>query len=411
MNSAVNKKVLEEGILKRGVVGAGRGAVGGAIGGSLVGLAKGGIPGAVGGAIGGAGLGAAAGGGVNAAIGKDEDEDAETYNPQTIAAQRQAKINAASSRHFKKGLLPGAIGGAGVGALVGSRAGVPGALIGAGLGAGLGAVKGAIDDAHTARIAADVASQQADPNEVIEVTINGQKTKMPRKQFIALTQNPKLASAEANEHPVKEGMVGGAFKGLGKGAVGGAIGGGTLGAIGGGLVGGLPGALLGGAAGAFGGAATGATIGAPVGAVTDEDEDSIAKHTAKHIVITGAYGDVEGSLSVTPHELETLLNLVKSRLRKDTKVSLAKTLSDDEEVKAELSPKQKKIAAIAPPHDEITGADFAAMKKVNKENTDIKAFIKSITQKNYADANKYLKDIVDSKIKSKIESVRNDNLF
>jgi len=408
MNSAVNKKVLEEGILKRGVVGAGKGAVGGAIGGSLVGLAKGGIPGAVGGAIGGAGLGAAAGGGVNAAIGKDDDEDAETYNPQAIQAQRQAKINAASSRHFKKGLLPGAIGGAGIGALVGSRAGVPGALIGAGLGAGLGAVKGAMNDAHTARIAADVASPQADPDEEIEVTINGQKTKMPRKQFIALTQNPKLASAEANEHPVKEGMIGGAFKGLGKGAVGGAIGGGTLGAIGGGLVGGLPGALLGGAAGAAGGAATGATIGAPVGAVTDENEDSIAKH---NIVITGANGDVEGSLSVTPHELEMLLNLVKSRQRKDTKVSLAKTLSDDEEVKAELSPKQKKIAAMAPPHDKITGADFAAMKKVNKENTDIKAFIKSITQKNYADANKYLKDIVDSKIKSKIESVRNDKLF
>ena len=408
MNSAVNKKVLEEGILKRGVVGAGKGAVGGAIGGSLVGLAKGGIPGAVGGAIGGAGLGAAAGGGVNAAIGKDDDEDAETYNPQAIQAQRQAKINAASGRHFKKGLLPGAIGGAGVGALMGSRAGVPGAVIGGVLGAGLGAVQGAVTDARTARIAADVASQHADPDEVIEVTINGQKTKMPRKQFIALTQNPKLASAEANEHPVKEGMIGGAFKGLGKGAVGGAIGGGTLGAIGGGLVGGLPGALLGGAAGAAGGAATGATIGAPVGAVTDENEDSIAKH---NIVITGANGDVEGSLSVTPHELEMLLNLVKSRQRKDTKVSLAKTLSDDEEVKAELSPKQKKIAAMAPPHDKITGADFAAMKKVSKENTDIKAFIKSITQKNYADANKYLKDIVDSKIKSKIESVRNDKLF
>lgn len=219
---------------------------------------------------------------------------------------------------------------------------------------------------------------------------------------------------EENQTQVKEGIIGGAFKGAGKGALGGATALGTLGAIGGaGLAAAtnLPigaGALAGGLGGAKTGAVLGGTIGAPVGAVTDDDEEGAATH---NVVVTGANGEVEGSLSVTPHELEMLLNLVKSRQRKDTKVSLAKSLNDDEEVKAELSPKQKKIAAMAPPHDEITGADFAAMKKVKKENTDIKAFIKSISQKNYADANKYLKDIVDSKIKSKIESVRNEKLF
>lgn len=34
---------------------------------------------------------------------------------------------------------------------------------------------------------------------------------------------------------------------------------------------------------------------------------------------------------------------------------------------ADLSPKQKKIAAAAPPEDKITGADFAAMKKDKKD--------------------------------------------
>lgn len=288
----------------------------------------------------------------------------------------------------------GALGGAATGAALGSV--LPG------IGTGAGAVTGAIaGGASGAGIAA--AKKNNEDQELVDVVINGKKLRVP-----AAHVNQMLAAYGENEETVKEGMIGGAFKGLGKGAVGGAIGGGTLGAVGGAIAGGLPGALIGGGLGAAGGAATGATIGAPVGAVTDENEDSIAKH---NIVVTGADGQVEGSLSVTPHELEMLLNLVKSRQRKDTKVSLAKTLSDDEEVKAELSPKQKKIAAMAPPHDKITGADFAAMKKVNKENTDIKAFIKSITQKNYADANKYLKDIVDSKIKSKIESVRNEKIF
>ena len=38
-----------------------------------------------------------------------------------------------------------------------------------------------------------------------------------------------------------------------------------------------------------------------------------------------------------------------------------------EEAEQELSPKQRKIAAAAPPEDEITGADFAAMKKDKKD--------------------------------------------
>lgn len=38
-----------------------------------------------------------------------------------------------------------------------------------------------------------------------------------------------------------------------------------------------------------------------------------------------------------------------------------------EEAKKKLSKAQKKIAAAAPPPDEITGADFKALKKENKE--------------------------------------------
>jgi hypothetical protein len=67
--------------------------------------------------------------------------------------------------------------------------------------------------------------------------------------------------------------------------------------------------------------------------------------------------------------------------------------------KKKLSPAQKKIAAAASPKDKITGADFKALKK---ENTDIVNFLKAISQKKYAQADKYLQSAVDSKLKSSI---------
>jgi len=68
--------------------------------------------------------------------------------------------------------------------------------------------------------------------------------------------------------------------------------------------------------------------------------------------------------------------------------------------KKKLSSAQKKIAAAAPLKDKITGADFKALKK---ENTDIVEFLKAISQKNYAQADKYLQGAVESKLKASID--------
>lgn len=64
-----------------------------------------------------------------------------------------------------------------------------------------------------------------------------------------------------------------------------------------------------------------------------------------------------------------------------------------------LSPKQKKLAAAASPRNKITGADFKALKK---ESVEIANFLKAISQKNYAKADKYLQNVVESKLKASI---------
>jgi hypothetical protein len=67
--------------------------------------------------------------------------------------------------------------------------------------------------------------------------------------------------------------------------------------------------------------------------------------------------------------------------------------------KSKLSPAQKKIASKAAPKDKITGADFKALKK---ESIEISNFLKAISQKNYAQADKYLQSAVESKLKASI---------
>jgi hypothetical protein len=52
----------------------------------------------------------------------------------------------------------------------------------------------------------------------------------------------------------------------------------------------------------------------------------------------------------------------------------------------------------------------AANKKVN-ESAEIINFLKSISQKNYSEANKYLQNVIDSKIKSKIGVALKEKLF
>jgi hypothetical protein len=68
--------------------------------------------------------------------------------------------------------------------------------------------------------------------------------------------------------------------------------------------------------------------------------------------------------------------------------------------KKKLSPAQKKLASAAAPKDKITGADFKALKKESNDN--IINFLKSISQKKYAQADKYLQSAVDLKLKASI---------
>ena len=59
--------------------------------------------------------------------------------------------------------------------------------------------------------------------------------------------------------------------------------------------------------------------------------------------------------------------------------------------------------------------DIKAKKKADKkqvnESQEIANFIKSISQKNYSEANKYLQNVVDSKLKAKIGDALKEKLF
>lgn len=56
-------------------------------------------------------------------------------------------------------------------------------------------------------------------------------------------------------------------------------------------------------------------------------------------------------------------------------------------------------------------AKRAAKKKVVKESSNIRAFITAISTKKYAEANKYLKAVIEDKIKNRIDQAVNNPLF
>jgi hypothetical protein len=59
----------------------------------------------------------------------------------------------------------------------------------------------------------------------------------------------------------------------------------------------------------------------------------------------------------------------------------------------------------------IKSAKKSKGKKIVKESTDIKNFITSISTKKYALAHKYLKQVIEDKIKARISSSLNEPLF
>jgi hypothetical protein len=72
---------------------------------------------------------------------------------------------------------------------------------------------------------------------------------------------------------------------------------------------------------------------------------------------------------------------------------------------------------IESPEQEYKGSKDKAIKskkgkkKVVRESNDIKNFINSISTKKYALAHKYLKQVIEDKIKSRISSSLNEPLF
>ena len=55
--------------------------------------------------------------------------------------------------------------------------------------------------------------------------------------------------------------------------------------------------------------------------------------------------------------------------------------------------------------------DNNTSKKTVSENVEIVNFIRSISQKNYSQANKYLQSVVESKLKAKIGEAQKEKLF
>lgn len=51
------------------------------------------------------------------------------------------------------------------------------------------------------------------------------------------------------------------------------------------------------------------------------------------------------------------------------------------------------------------------VKNVFSEKSEIAKFLHSISQKNYSEANKYLQGVIDSKLKTKINSALKEKLF
>ena len=47
----------------------------------------------------------------------------------------------------------------------------------------------------------------------------------------------------------------------------------------------------------------------------------------------------------------------------------------------------------------------------NKQKQQIQQFIGSVTEKNYAQANKYLKEVLDAKMRERISNVKNKPFF
>ncbi len=197
-------------------------------------------------------------------------------------------------------------------------------------------------------------------------------------------------------------------------------------------LGGAAGGLLGGALGAATGiplaGVAGSVLGTGVGAeLMDEDEQNFEKLTPIQDEVVDAlvknkyyinrvsyqYAEEEGGPTVFMSKKPNKYSTRYAEVGPDGFVngeSIEDFLKGHEENEEKmLSKKQQRIAQMAGDPNKIDAADFAALKNMKKESAEIPTFLKSILQKNYAKADKYLGSIVNEKIKNLINNTLDKN--
>ena len=142
--------------------------------------------------------------------------------------------------------------------------------------------------------------------------------------------------------------------------------------------------------------------------IQDEVVSALARKRYHINKVSHQYADEEGGPTVYMSKRPNKYSTRYAEVSPDGSVngmSLREFFGSEENEERVLTKKQQMIAKAAPPHDQITGADFKAL---NKESIETKNFLKAILQKNYSEANKYLGSRVNEKIK-KVISKAADN--
>lgn len=396
------------------------------------------------------------------------EETATKKRPKNINNIKDKKhMGNSSSQQVQEGMLGGAVKGGAKGAVTGGiLGGLGGAALGALGGGPVGALAGGLAGAGAGAVKGgtlgSVVGAVTDEDDEGKKKARKKKKKIVAKEGVAKTLG-KVA-----------GTVGGAYGGgtLGAGAGGtlGSLAGGALGGLAGaplgpaGIAGGAAlGSTIGGGAGtlagALGGGAAGAKLGHDVGdwagkKIENENEESFEKLTPAQEEVVNAlskrkywvnkvsyqFAEQEGGPTVFMMKKPNHYTTHYAEVDPEGYVngeSLADFLGGREENEEKLTPKQQRIARLAGDKNKIDAADFAklrAMKEATehckyaekgckcnkckeckanqpkKESVEIPTFLKSILQKNYAQADKYLGSIVNEKIKKLINNAIDKNL-
>jgi len=289
-------------------------------------------------------------------------------------AQEESNEETAKRKLAKEGInikpsTIGRIGGSIVGGLAGGAAAVAGGPIGVLAGRAVGAELGSVAGEKIAnKIAPDKNGEDDE-----------EKSKKNKRRKLNNKKDTLMAKNKSN---LQEGL-------------------------GGGILGGIAGAMIPGAPilGAIGGSALGSKIedkALSQNEQSDVQADAVTALEKRGYKVTRSYSEEHGKvivLSKKPNRFTTVI----AEVDPDGTVngqSLSQFLNEVEENEEQkLSKAQQKIAVAAPPYDKITGADFKALKAVHKEAVTTTNFLKAISQKNYAQADKYLGSLVNEKLK------------